>query len=68
MSKPREGDLITIRAGTYDDDPWVDAEVHDVLSVQFTCHAEVPKLGGGWAERLLFAFFSDEGSTWKRLE
>ena len=67
MSKPVQGDMVTIRAGTYDDDPWVNAEVQDVLSVQFTCWGEVPKPGGGWAERLLFGFFSDEGVTWKRI-
>lgn len=66
MGKPVVGTKVTIRAGAYDDDPWVDAEVTGLLSVQFTCIAEVARDSGGWIEKTLFGFYRDEGETWKR--
>ncbi len=58
------GDHVAIRAGAYDDDPWVNAEVTGLLSVQFTCTAKVARDSGGLIEKTLFGFYRDEGVTW----
>lgn len=67
MSRPEPGTRITIRAGTYDDDPWVDGTVELNLSVQFTCVCERRREDGGTVEVVRYAFYRDEGVTWKLL-
>ena len=58
LSRPRADSLVDIRNGTYEDDEWVTARVVDLLSEQFTCvHRK---------DRIIFAFYKDEGSTWSR--
>lgn len=58
---------ISIRAGTYDDDPWVAGVVTDLLDIQFTAVIETKRTDGGWVERTRYAFYKDEGITWKLL-
>jgi hypothetical protein len=65
VGRPAAGDTVSIRVGPYDDDPWVNATVTDLLSVQFTCDALVERPDGGWVERVLWGFYRDEGSAWK---
>ena len=67
MSKPEVGQHVSVRAGPYDDDPWHDCVVTDLLSVQFTATREAQKPDGGRVERVQFAFYADEGVTWKQL-
>lgn len=64
--KPQVGDAVSIRAGAYDDDPWVTATVADLLSVQFTCVQRIRK-GKSVSERTLFDFYGNEGVSWKFL-
>lgn len=60
--KAQVGDRVSIRPGSFDDDPWVDAQVTALLSVQF-----VSDYKGAFPRRVrqAFAFYRDEGLTWK---
>ena len=66
MSKPKVGQRVTVRAGAYDDSPWREGVVTDLLSMQFTITHESERPDGGVEERVYYAFYASEGTDWRR--
>ena len=57
MIKPDVGTEVRVQRGPYDDSPWVNATVIELLSVQFRAITE----GGA----IVFGLFNGEGGSWK---
>lgn len=63
--KPAVGDKVSVRAGAYDDSPWREGVITDLLAMQFTITHECRRHDGGYEERVYYAFYVSENTDWR---